>query len=79
MTKYKYVLTIQKRCRIDVKTQTRHTHICLTLSLFLNNCSNNSCAHAVLTLNDVGDHEGGAGVITNETTTSQVVFNLQGK
>lgn len=39
----------------------------------------NSCAHVTLTLNDVGDHQGGAGVVANETTTSQVVFNLQGK
>lgn len=41
--------------------------------------STNSCAHVTLTLNNVGDHQGGAGVVANETTTGQVVFNLQGK
>ena len=32
-----------------------------------------------LTLNDVGDHESSAGVVTDETTTGQVAFNLQGE
>lgn len=32
-----------------------------------------------LTLNDVGDHESSAGVVTDEMTACQVVFNLQGK
>lgn len=38
-----------------------------------------SRAPVTLTLNDVGDHEGGAGVVADETATSQVVFDLQGK
>lgn len=40
------------------------------------------CVHTVcvtLTLNDVGDHERGAGVVTDETTAGQIAFNLQGK
>lgn len=40
------------------------------------------CVYTVfveLTLNDVGDHECGAGVVTDETTAGQIVFNLQGK
>lgn len=32
-----------------------------------------------LTLNDVGDHESSTGVVTDEMTTGQVTFNLQGK
>lgn len=32
-----------------------------------------------LTLNDVGDHEGGARVVAAETTAGQVAFDLQGK
>lgn len=32
-----------------------------------------------LTLNDVGHHEGGAGVVADETTAGQIAFNLQGK
>lgn len=32
-----------------------------------------------LTLNDVGDHESSAGVITDETSAGKVTFNLQGK
>lgn len=32
-----------------------------------------------LTLNDVGDHEGGAGVVADEATAGQIAFNLQGK
>lgn len=60
-------------------TQIRHTCICLTLLPFPNQCTANSCAHVTLTLNDVGDHEGGAGVVADEMATSQVVFDLQGK
>lgn len=33
----------------------------------------------VLTLNDVGHHEGGAGVVADETTARQVAFDLQGE
>lgn len=73
------VLTIQEICRIYIKAHTSKTHICLTLLLFLNQCRNNSCAHITLTLNDVGDHEGGACVVADETATSQVMFDLQGK
>lgn len=32
-----------------------------------------------LTLNDVGDHEGGAGVVADEAAAGQITFNLQGK
>lgn len=32
-----------------------------------------------LRLNDVGDHESSAGVVTDETTTGQIAFNLQSK
>lgn len=34
---------------------------------------------AALTLNDVGDHESSAGVVTDETTAGEVAFYLQGK
>lgn len=38
------------------------------------------CVHNVaLTLNDVGDHEGGAGVVADKTATGQVALNLQCK
>lgn len=37
------------------------------------------CTCVALTLNDVGDHESSAGVVTDETTTGQVAFDLQGK
>lgn len=32
-----------------------------------------------LTLDDVGDHESSAGVVTDETTAGQIAFYLQGK
>lgn len=32
-----------------------------------------------LTLNDVGHHEGGAGIVADETTAGQVAFNLEGE
>lgn len=34
---------------------------------------------AALTLNDVGNHEGGAGVVADEITTGEVAFDLQRK
>lgn len=73
------VLTLQILEFMSKHTQIRHTYICLTLLLFDNQCTSNSCAHVTLTLNDVGDHEGGAGIVADETATSQVVFDLQGK
>lgn len=70
---------------MELKTHTDKTHICLTLSLFFLGIFfftlflSVSCVRVTLTLNNVGDHEGCAGVIADEMTTSQVMFNLQGK
>lgn len=75
------VLTIQEICRIYVKAHRDKTHTYFWLSVLLcpNQCTNNSCAHVTLTLNDVGHHEGGAGVVADQMATSQVMFDLQGK
>lgn len=39
------------------------------------------CVHVCVapTLNDVGDHESSAGVVTDEMTAGKVTFYLQGK
>lgn len=75
------VLTNQEIWRIYVKAHRdkTHTYLCYPFTVIPNQCTNNSCAPVTLTLNDVGDHEGGAGVVADEMAASQVVFDLQGK
>lgn len=65
------------------KTTTRH-HQTLANSLPNRVRSSQSphlrdLAHAKPTLDDVGDHERGAGVVADEPTAGQVAFDLQSK